>query len=425
MKADFETIKARLPPKILSQVEAHIADNKISESKQGDIYSKVYELYKSYRVQPGEAVGTIAAQSIGEPGTQMMMRTKHYAGVAMEVTRGLPRLIEIFDARSIPSTPSMEIHLEPEMAKSEEKAKGCANKIVQSSVNQLAKSIEIDFGQARVVVKFDQNMLKERAIDVLDTVKHLKNELRHKIGIEGTEVYVQARKSSAASLYALRDKVKNARIAGVSGIEHAVLQETGGEFIIYTRGSNLKDILNLEFVLKGTTITNDLYQVEKVLGIEAARATIIKEATETLRDAGLVVDARHIMLVADAMCATGSIQAIGRHGVSGDKGSVLARASFEETVKHLLLASIYGESDYLRGVVENVIVGQVVPVGTGLPKLVMKSGDESIKTIQPGRQAPAQAPAEEAPPAEEEKPESGEEEPEQKAKKGKGTKSKS
>ncbi|MFC1455016.1 DNA-directed RNA polymerase subunit A'' [Candidatus Undinarchaeota archaeon] len=414
MADEIKQIQKQLPPKLIEEVDQEIQERKVPEKRKLEIYQNVLDLYKVHMVQPGESVGSIAAQSIGEPGTQMMMRTKHYAGVAMEVTRGLPRLIEIFDARSTPSTPSMEIHLIPEIAKNEEKAKECANKMVQSTVLQLAKSIEIDFGQAKVKVKFDQNKLNDRGIDLLDTVKLLKKELRYKIGIEGSDIFIQARKPSASALYYLRDKVKSARLSGISNVEHAVLQKTDDEYVIYTRGSNLKDTIELEFVNKEQTVTNDLYQVEKVLGIEAARSTIIHEAMDTLRDAGLVVDIRHVMLLADTMCATGAIQSIGRHGVSGGKGSVLARASFEETVKHLLLASVYGERDHLRGVVENVIVGQVVPVGTGLPKLIMKTGDSnSIETILPNE--PEEKP-EEAPAAEEsaEKTENSEDAPEKK-----------
>jgi len=120
---------------------------------------------------------------------------------------------------------------------------------------------------------------------------------------------------------------------------------------------------------KGTT-TNSILEIFEVLGIEAARNAIIHEASRTLEEQGLTVDIRHIMLVADLMTNDGDVKAIGRHGISGRKSSVLARAAFEITSTHLLRAGITGEVDTLEGVVENIIVGQPVTVGTGAVNLV-------------------------------------------------------
>jgi len=115
-------------------------------------------------------------------------------------------------------------------------------------------------------------------------------------------------------------------------------------------------------------------EIAEVLGIEAARVAMIQEAMGVLEEQGLEVDVRHVMLVADLMTLTGQIRQIGRHGVSGEKDSVLARAAFEVTVKHLLEAAVAGEADKLRGVTENVIIGQVIPVGTGVVELLMTPG---------------------------------------------------
>jgi DNA-directed RNA polymerase subunit A" len=127
------------------------------------------------------------------------------------------------------------------------------------------------------------------------------------------------------------------------------------------------------------TKTNDIREIEALFGIEAARNILVEEITDTLKEAGLVVDSRHVSLVSDTMCSDGKIKAIGRHGVSGQKASVLARASFEETVKHLLKASAYGEEDKLKGVVENIIVGQIIALGTGIPELIMRSTETPKK----------------------------------------------
>ena len=120
------------------------------------------------------------------------------------------------------------------------------------------------------------------------------------------------------------------------------------------------------------TITNNIYEIYEVLGIEAARNAIIKEAIETLEEQGLEVDVRHIMLVADVMTADGELRQIGRHGVAGEKQSILARAAFEMTVNNLLEAAVKGEIDELRGITENIIVGQPIKLGTGDIELVYK-----------------------------------------------------
>lgn len=361
-----------LPENIVRRLEAHAQEKNLSGESLREAVKKVVAAYKKNMVEPGEAIGVVAAQSIGEPGTQMMMRTKHYAGVAMQVTRGLPRLIEIFDARSSPSTPQMKIHLLPDYATSEEKARRTALKIVETTVEKVASSIDIDLAHSRVAIEFDKNKLKERSVVPEETPKLLKKAVRNKIEFRNDKLYVYAKKSSASLLHKLSEKVRKSVMLGISGIQHAVIQKEGLEYVIYTRGSNLKDVLDMDEADKVRTVTNDVNQVNKVLGIEAARNTIINEALETMKEAGLNVDVRHIMLVADTMCSDGDVRPIGRHGVSGQKGSVLARASFEETVKHLLDAASSGEKDTLRGVVENIIVGQVVQIGTGMTKLVMK-----------------------------------------------------
>jgi DNA-directed RNA polymerase subunit A" len=121
------------------------------------------------------------------------------------------------------------------------------------------------------------------------------------------------------------------------------------------------------------TLTNDIHEIVTELGIEASRAAIIRELKSTLEQAGVSnVDIRHLMLVADMMTVDGTYQPIGRYGVAGEKGSVLARASFETPLKHLLDAAVHGEVDRLESVVENVMVGQPIKVGTGMVRLLSK-----------------------------------------------------
>ena len=154
------------------------------------------------------------------------------------------------------------------------------------------------------------------------------------------------------------------QISGIKGIGRVIIRKDD-EWVIHTEGSNLGDILQIPGIDKVRTTTNDIHEIETVLGIEAARQAIIDETQNTLENQGLSVDVRHIMLVADMMTSEGIVKSIGRHGISGEKSSVLARAAFEETGKHLLRASIRGEVDNLTGIIENIIIGQPIPLGTG------------------------------------------------------------
>jgi DNA-directed RNA polymerase subunit A' len=161
------------------------------------------------------------------------------------------------------------------------------------------------------------------------------------------------------------------KLKGIPGITRVTVVQEGEEWLIQTTGSNLSKVIIVPGVDATRVTTNSIHEVAQVLGIEAARATLIREILGTLDEQGLEVDARHIFLVADLMTTKGYLQQIGRHGIAGTKSSVLARAAFEITVPTLAEAAVKGESERLRGVTENVIVGLPIPVGTGMVDLYM------------------------------------------------------
>ncbi|MEM4558006.1 MAG: DNA-directed RNA polymerase subunit A'', partial [Desulfurococcaceae archaeon] len=150
-----------------------------------------------------------------------------------------------------------------------------------------------------------------------------------------------------------------------------IIQRRGDEYVIIAEGSNLEEVMKIPGVNWRKIYTNNIHEVEKVLGIEAARMAIIKEIKNTLDDQGLDVDIRHIMLLADIMTWTGHIRQIGRMGIAGEKPSVLAKATFETTVQKLVESAFAGEEDKLLGITENIIIGQIVPVGTGIVQVFM------------------------------------------------------
>jgi len=167
-------------------------------------------------------------------------------------------------------------------------------------------------------------------------------------------------------IYELKEKLRKIYVGGIKGITQVLPVKRRDEFIIITAGSNLAKVLDLDFVDPNRTTTNDIFEISQVLGIEAARLQIINEVFKVVETQGLSVDIRHIMLVADTMCQSGILKGITRYGVVSQKSSVLARASFETPIKHLIAAAIAGEVDELTSVVENVMINQPVPVGTGI-----------------------------------------------------------
>ena len=359
-----------LPQSIKESIQNELKGAEISSEEIDEIVSQVKADYEHSRVEPCEAVGVVAAQSIGEPGTQMTMRTFHYAGVAeINVTLGLPRLIEIVDARKIPSTPTMTIKLTPEYAHDRDLAREVAWAIESSSILHLG-SIATDLAEMNVIIELNPGALEQRKITAEEVAAKLKEETGLDVDQKENLLVMAPEEPSYRELLQLVEKIKKLSLKGVEGIKRVVIRKEGDEYILYTEGSSLKQVMQFDGVDSTRIKTNNISEIGEVLGIEAARNAIINEATDTLREQGLSVDVRHIMLVADIMTVDGELKQIGRHGVSGEKASVLARAAFEVTVNHILDAAVRGDVDDLKGVTENVIVGQPIQLGTGDVKLV-------------------------------------------------------
>ncbi|NLU45394.1 MAG: DNA-directed RNA polymerase subunit A'' [Euryarchaeota archaeon] len=372
LAAYAETYAHPLPPKIVHDIANAVGDTDLGEDKRRELIEVAQRMYESHLMDQNESAGVMAAHSIGEPGTQMNMRTFHYAGVAnINVTQGLPRLIEIVDARRVPSTPSMDIPLKGIAAEDESVARHVSSEIEMTTLLDIA-AVETDLTNMRLVIIPDARKMESRGIAAEDIVDRLNKvrAVRGMVSMEGFDIVVTADEPSFRKLQTMYDAIKGAKIKGIDGIARAVLSHASGEWMIVTEGSNLKEVLKTEGVDAENVMTNSIQEVADVLGIEAARNSIIREAMETLGEAGLDVDIRHIMLVADLMTNDGFVKAIGRHGVSGKKSSVLARAAFEITAAHLLHAAMVGEVDRLEGVTENIIVGQPVTLGTGAVNLV-------------------------------------------------------
>ncbi len=377
---EVQSVKSLLPPSIFQSLIDELEDISVNKGQLKKILKEVIRKFDYSLVEPGEAVGVMAAQSMGEPSTQMTMRTFHYAGVAeLNVTLGLPRMIELVDARKIPSTPTMTIFLDKSYAGNEKKAKKVALAIENVKVGDLIENTEIDRLDSIVKLLLNKSELKELKVSSEDIVEKLnKSKIKVKEW-DAKSISIVSKKSSIKELRKLSNKARDVYFTGIKGIIRVVMRREGEEYIIHTEGSNLKEVLKIKGVDISKTKTNDVLEIESVLGIEAARNAIINETLGVLDEQGLTVDVRHLMLLSDMMTVNGTVTSIGRHGVSGQKASVLARAAFEITVDHLLTAGICGDTDDLSGIVENVIVGRPVSLGTGMVGLVMKKGEAKKK----------------------------------------------
>ena len=387
--------RVRLSQKTIHELTQAVIDrNKqlkgknLTKKQAENLVAGAAKAQKSALIDPYEAAGIITAQSIGEPGTQMTMRTFHYAGVAtVNVTQGLPRIIEIVDARKVPNTPTMTIRLQEGKNDSADAAKKLAAAIEITTTVNIA-DIDTDVAQRRLVLKLKKGNLKQKGMTPAEVKDKLERALRLYVeadkeknpstltlipGIQTEEDMKTLAENppSYTELLQLEDKIRDMRLKGVPNIDRANVQldEKTGEYYLSTIGSNLARISDMEGIDRSRTYTNNIIEIYEYLGIEAARQAIVDELQRTLDGARLEVDVRHLLMVADVMTSEGEVRAIGRHGVSGTKHSILARAAFEVTVNHLLKAGIIGERDNLTGVAENIIVGQPISLGTGSVEL--------------------------------------------------------
>ena len=380
---EAQDIPRRLKDRVYAAIEEQ---NGATEAEVQDIVTAVVNRYEETRVDALDPVGTVSAQSIGEPGTQLTMNTFHFAGVAeIDVTQGLPRLIELVDARKTPDTPTMTVYLDGEYATDRDKAREVVWQIEATKILALG-NVSTNVADMQVSIDLNEETLQKRwpTYDDVGTIAEeiqetIESNLKVATKRKGTTIIFGPEQPSYRRLLQLVEELREVVFKGIEEVSRVVirkeeLDDDEEEFVLYTEGSAFGDVLEIEGVDTSRSTCNNIHEVYDELGVEAARETIINETNETLAEQGLDdVNVRHLMLVADIMTNRGTIQSIGRHGISGSKDSVLARAAFEVTVNHLLDAAIHGEVDDLDGVIENVIVGKPVSIGTGDVDLRMGS----------------------------------------------------
>ena len=418
--------------------------------------------YKQAIVAPGEMVGMIAAQSIGEPTTQLTLNTFHFAGVSSKsnVTRGVPRIEEILSLSSEPKNPSLTIYMKSEDETDRSKAQSIMYSLEYTKLVDLVDSIEICFEPTdekthstcfndtellRQYNQFEQivNECNVDSVATISTIEKSKWLLRMELNAEtmleknitmddihftlknsyGNEIscifsdynsdslvfrirmnnLLQTQKKNAAEpldqfdqIYMLKNfqeqLLHNTIIRGIKKINKVILRkilnnvsEQSGVFkkkdiwVLDTVGSNLLDILALDYIDMSRTFSNDIMEVYNVLGIEAARHTIYSELAEVLEFDGSYLNYHHMAMLCDRMTYSSKLISIFRHGINNDNIGPIAKASFEETPEMFLKAAKHGELDIMRGISANVMVGQEGMFGTNAFQIILDI--EKMKTL--------------------------------------------
>ncbi|KAK4255011.1 hypothetical protein QN277_008074 [Acacia crassicarpa] len=344
--------------------------------------------YRSKRIEAGTPIGAIGAQSIGEPGTQMTLKTFHFAGVAsMNVTLGVPRIKEIINGAKRISTPIITAILESDdNANTARMVKG---RIEKTNLGQIAKSIKIVMTSrsASIVITLDMEIIRGAQLNidaniVRESILHapklkLKPEHINVLDVEKLAIVPQDADRSKINfqLNYLKNLLPSVVVKGIKTAERVVISKEEDKvtkmekFKLLVEGTGLQEVMGIEGVNGRKTLSNHIIEVEQTLGIEAARKCIIEEIKFTMGSHGMSIDIRHMMLLADVMTFRGEVLGITRFGIQKMDKSVLMLASFEKTADHLFNASVHGRDDQIEGVTECIIMGTPIQIGTGMIKV--------------------------------------------------------
>lgn len=366
--------------------------SRLTSTQMFEFLSRCREKYVRAQIEPATAVGALAAQSIGEPGTQMTLKTFHFAGVAsMNITQGVPRIKEIINASRNISTPIITAFLDKDT--DVDYARVVKGRLERTTLGEVCEYIEEVFvpDDSFILIKLDMDRIRLLHLEVdIDSIRYCIEKTRGISGnltVSGHSFLILKPKENSKSfnlkMYQMKQILPTVVIKGVQGINRAVIHEEDVDGVtkykLLVEGDNLRDVMATYGVKGVKCSSNNTYEVFKTLGIEAARSTIMTEIKLVMENHGMSIDFRHPMLVADLMTSKGEVLGITRHGLAKMKESVLNLASFENTSDHLFDAAFYGQTDCISGVSECIIMGLPMNVGTGLIKLLQAATHSKLQ----------------------------------------------
>ena len=383
--------------------------NKVTQAQMQTFLEICRTRYLQSQVEPGTTVGAVGAQSIGEPGTQMTLKTFHFAGVAsMNVTLGVPRIKEIINASRTISTPIITAELVN--AHSEQAARIVKGRIERTTLTDIASVIEESWTtiNAYLEIHIDTESVDRLQLEIsLDAVKealcsaprlkiqpaqvHVLDKLnRVRIWVDEPALGKDREKAEGIfeRLKFLKRVIPHVQVKGLPRVDRGVITKDDKDESVnrlLVTGYGLAEVMGTDGVDGLRTRTNHIMETAEVLGIEAARATIYIEIQHTMQSHGMSIDPRHVMLLGDVMTYKGEVLGITRFGVQKMKDSVLMLASFEKTTDHLVSilfprmsstdvqfdASLFSKKDEIRGISECIIMGTPAPgCGTSMASII-------------------------------------------------------
>ncbi|KAL1464908.1 hypothetical protein WDU94_004513 [Cyamophila willieti] len=408
------------------------------------LVGEIENRFQQAQCAPGEMVGALAAQSLGEPATQMTLNTFHFAGVSSKnVTLGVPRLKEIINISKKPKAPSLTVFLTGQAARDAEKAKNVLCRLEHTTLRKVTANTAIyyDPDPQNTVIPEDQEFVnvyyempdfdptrispwllrieldRKRMTDKKLTMEAISEKINAGFGddlncifnddnAEKLVLRIRIMNSDDSKMQDEEDAVdkmeddmflrcieanmlSDMTLQGIEAIgkvymhlpqtdskKRIIITESGefkaiADWLLETDGTSLMKVLSERDVDPVRTFSNDICEIFQVLGIEAVRKSVEKEMNTVLQFYGLYVNYRHLALLCDVMTAKGHLMAITRHGINRQDTGALMRCSFEETVDVLMDAAAHAEADPMRGVSENIIMGQLPRMGTGCFDLLL------------------------------------------------------
>jgi DNA-directed RNA polymerase subunit A" len=370
---EFRKANAEFPEYILDELES-ILPKGTTDANVKTILENIEVEYYDSQISANEAIGVITAQSVGEPSTQMTLNTFHFAGVATQSVEGLPRLIEILDIKKTLELPQMKIYLKKDLKLTEDKIKIVAAKVKETKLVEFATQSDILVDDNKVTIQLNKKDFKRLSIDEESVIPLLDRRIRKQASIEDGILTLQGEKvPSLKALMNIKEMAMSSVIFGIKGVKEVTIVKENDEYMILTNGISLKHVLTIPEVDTYRLSCNDLEETYSVFGVESARAVIMREIMEVVKSQGLSINERHVLLIADVMTYTGEPRGMTRFGIVADKLNVLTRASFETPLKHISRGALMGEENKLSSITENVMTNQMVNVGTGLPRVSVKS----------------------------------------------------
>ncbi|KAJ3108015.1 hypothetical protein HDU97_002595 [Phlyctochytrium planicorne] len=397
----FEAIIKFFEDNVLSSLQkAEAASSDIGSVKNKVVKSHIVafielcrQKYIAAKMEPGTAVGAIGAQSIGEPGTQMTLKTFHFAGVAsMNITLGVPRIKEIINASKKIATPIITAQLLPGTNQDERAVRVVKGRIEKTTLEDVTDYIEeiVSSNECAIRLKIDTEAISKLQLEVsldsiVDSLLRARKLKLTDAKPNSVKVRVIDPKGDKATTFnmmqSLKRQLPKVPIKGIPTVSRAVISKIDpkdSKLQLLVEGSGLLEVMGTEGIEGKQTRSNSIVESCTILGIEAARTKIIDEIVYTMESHGMTIDKRHVMLLADLMTFKGEVLGITRFGIAKMKDSVLMLASFEKTTDHLFEASFHGKKDQINGVSECIIMGIPMGIGSGIFQLLQKCTEKDL-----------------------------------------------